>query len=158
MKVSTIIFHIIILGGVILSSGCSKKDKTVDLKYTPEEFTHILGTTSAADDKDSANAINFADYAPGVVRAHSKPMIYERLSFAIIEFETEKQARDEAMRLNQYYSRNVLFDKVDGEPVLEDLVIVKFHAVNPKKAVQRKPKNIPAAANPDHGAPAASGH
>lgn len=151
-------FYIIVLGGVMLLSGCSKKDHAADLKYTPEEFTHIMSTISATDDKNTANAINFADYAPGVVPAHSRPMIYERLSFAIIEFETEKQARDEAIRLNQYYSRNVLFDKVDGEPLLEDLVIVKFHAVNPNKAVQRKPKNIPHAPAEAHGAPAAGGH
>jgi hypothetical protein len=132
--------------------GCSKKKD--ELKYTPEEFSHIMGTTSAQDDKNTANAIIFSDYSPGVNRLNSKAMIYERLSFAVLEFENEKQAKDEAMRLNQYYSRNWLFDKVEGEPLLEDLVIFKFHAINPKKYTQRKPVNHP---HEGHGEAAGGG-
>ncbi len=128
---------------LFIISGCSKKEAAPELKYTQEEFDLILNTTSAAPDKTPANAINFADYSDGVDRANSKALIYERLSFAAIAFETEKQAKAEALRLNQYYSRNWLFDKVEGEPILEDLVISRFHAANPKRRTQRKPVNIP---------------
>lgn len=146
----------ILLVGLTLGAACSKKKSDHDLKFTPEEFAQIMGTTSATDDKAVEHALNFSDYAPGVNRMTSKPMLYERLSFAILEFETEKQARDEALRLGQYYSRNILFDKVEGEPILEDFVIVKFHATNPKRRIQRKPVNVPHEA---HGgqAPAAGG-
>nr|BDT28097.1 hypothetical protein BHI3_15630 [Bacteriovorax sp. HI3] len=139
--------------GAFLIFGCSKKKEAPDLKYTLEEFNLILDSTGAAGDKDAANAIKFEDYAPGVNRVNSRPMVYQRLSFAVVEFETEKQAREEALRLNQYYSRNWLFDKVEGEPILEDLMIVKFHAANPKRRVQRKPVNIPS----EHAAPAGGG-
>ena len=140
---------------LLMVFSCSKKEVESEAVYTLEEFNTILGTTSAAPDKNTANAINFSDYSPGVNRINSRPMEYQRLSFAVIEFETVKQARDEAMRLNQYYSKNWLFDKVEGEPILEDLVLVKFHAQNPKRRVQRKPKNVPAATHGDgHAAPA----
>ena len=129
---------------LFIISGCSKKEVAPELKYTQEEFDLIMNSTDAAPDKNAASAINYADYSPGVDRVKSKALIYQRLSFAAIGFETEKQARDEAMRLNQYYSRNWLFDKVEGEPILEDLVIVKFHATNPKRRTQRTPVNIPA--------------
>ncbi len=138
----------VLLIGSFLIFGCSKKKEDHDLKYTLDEFNHILDTTGASADKEAANAIKFEDYAPGVNRANSRPMIYQRLSFAVIEFETEKQARDEALRLNQYYSRNWLFDKVEGEPILEDLMIIKYHAVNPKRHTQITPVNIP---KEDHG-------
>lgn len=154
MKLLKSLFHLFIWGTILISSGCSKKHKDVDLKYTLEEFTQIMGTTTATEDKNTANAINFSDYSPGVNKVNSKPMMYERLSFAVVEFETSTQAKAEALRLNQYYSRNWLFDKVEGEPVLEDLVIVKFHAENPNRQVQRKPKNIP---SEGHG-PAAGAH
>jgi hypothetical protein len=122
-----------------LSLGCSKKKEEHVLKYTPEEFNHILGSIKLTADKNAANAVKISDYAPGANPASAQALVYERLSFSIIEFENEKQARDEAMRLNQYYSRNWLFDKVEGEPLLEDIVLSKFHGTNPKRRVQRKP-------------------
>ena len=132
---------------LLFVSGCSKKVVAPELKYTQEEFDHIMNSTSATPDKDVANAINFSDYSSGVDRGNSKALIYERLSFAVIAFETQTQAKSEAQRLNQYYSRNWLFDKVEGEPILEDLVIVKFHAENPKRKTQRIPKNTPSGAH-----------
>ncbi|MBY0413575.1 MAG: hypothetical protein K2Q18_05395 [Bdellovibrionales bacterium] len=145
---------ILITGLVIFGAACSKKAEDHNSKYTPEEFAHIMGTTTASDDKVPEHAINFSDYSPGVSRLTSRAMVYERLSFAVVEFETVDQARNEALRLGQYYSRNFLFDKVDGEPILEDLVIVKFHAINPKKHTQRKPVNIP---HEGHGGGAPAG-
>lgn len=139
---------------LFIAVGCTSKKQEPELKYKPEEFDAIINTTTAVPDKNTANAINFSDYSPGVNKLTSRPMIYERLSFAILEFETETQARNEAQRLNQYYSRNYLFDKVEGEPILEDLVLVKFHAQNPKRRIQRKPVNIP---QESHGVPAAAG-
>lgn len=151
MKLTVLILFTSLIFGV----SCSKKKVEVDLKYTPEEFAAILGTVAVSDDKAPENAIVYSDYSPGVNRVTSKALLYERLSFAILEFETEKQAREEAERLGQYYSRNYLFDKVDGEPLLEDLVIVKFHAINPKKRIQRKPINIP---HEGHGAAGGGEH
>lgn len=144
----------ILLASLLILSACSKKQAVPEPVYTLEEFSAVLATTPANPDKNTANAINFADYSPGVNRINSRPMEYQKLSFALIEFETVRQARDEALRLNQYYSKNWLFDKVEGEPLLEDLVIIKFHATNPKRRVQRKPKNIPVESHGEHAAPA----
>jgi len=126
--------------------SCSKKHEESKLKYTDEEFTHLINSSGAIIDK-SATAINFSDYVPGVNKVSAKALSYERLQFYALEFESEVQARAEAMRLNQYYVRNWLFDRVEGEPILEDLVIVKFKAINPKKVIQRKPVHIPASAS-----------
>ena len=142
---------------LFLISGCSKKNVVPEIKYSQEEFDLIMNSTSAVPDKEVANAINFSDYSTGVDRVNSKALIYERLSFAVIAFETTAQAKSEAQRLNQYYSRNWLFDKVEGEPILEDLVIVKFHAENPKRKTQRLPKNIPSEAHHE-SAGAKEGH
>ena len=142
---------------LFLISGCSKKNVVPEIKYSQEEFDLIMNSTSAVPDKEVANAINFSDYSTGVDRVNSKALIYERLSFAVIAFETTAQAKSEAQRLNQYYSRNWLFDKVEGEPILEDLVIVKFHAENPKRKTQRLPKNIPSGAHHE-SAGAKEGH
>lgn len=140
--------------------SCSKKEVHKQQVYTPEEFTAIIEPLGVAIDKETKRAINFADYAPGVNRINSKSLLYERLHFYAIEFENENQAHDEAKRLNQYYSRNWLFDKVEGEPILEDLIIVKFHAKNPNKLIARKPIHIPHAKSSHSGSEgsAPSGH
>ena len=139
-------------------SGCTKKNVTPELKYTAEEFDLIINSTAATLDKNIDNAINFSDYSAEVDRSNSKALIYERLSFAALAFETQKQAKAEALRLNQYYARNWLFDKVEGEPILEDLIIVKFHAENPKRRTQRVPVNIPPSAHPKKAGEDAPAH
>jgi len=141
---------------LLLVSACSSKKAPPELKYLPEEFDAIMNTTGAAPDKTTGSAINFSDYSPGVNKLTSRPLMYQRLGFVVLEFQTETQARNEALRLNQYYSRNYVFDKVEGEPVLEDMVLVKFHGQNPKRRVQRTPINIPTEHH-DHGAPAGGG-
>ena len=151
-------FKVLILSlSLIFISGCSKKEVAPELKYTQEEFDLILNSTSAIPDKDVANAINFSDYSTGADHGNSKALIYERLSFAAIAFETATQAKSEAQRLNQYYSRNWLYDKVEGGPILEDLIIVKFHAENPKHKTQRIPKTIPSGPHHEVGG-AKEGH
>lgn len=145
---------VFLLGLTLIS--CSKKHEDHGLKYTDEEFTHILNESGAMADKSGA-AINFSDYVPGVNRVSAKTLSYEKLQFYALEFESEAQAKSEAMRLNQYYVRNWLFDRVEGEPILEDLVIIKFKAINPKRVVQRKPIHIPHKTESHTGGAEASG-
>ena len=142
---------------LLLTLGCSKKHDEAGLKYTDEEFTHLLAESGAELDK-TAPPINFADYVPGVNKVSAKGLSYLKLQFFALEFESEAQAKAEATRLNQYYSRNWLFDRVEGEPILEDLVILKFHAVNPKRTVQRKPIHIPKKPAAHEGAAAPAAH
>ena len=148
---------ILVLSFNILS-GCSKKVVAPELKYTQEQFDLILNSTSAVLDKNAANAINFSDYSSGADKVNSKALVYERLSFAAIAFGTLEEAKFEALRLNQYYSRNWLFDKVEGEPILEDLIIVKFHGMNPKRRTQRTPVNIPKDAHHESGSETPAAH
>jgi hypothetical protein len=119
--------------------SCSKKEKTLEPKYTAEEFLALAHETSASNEKGE-DGLKFSDYAPGVNRLESKALMYKRLSFFALEFDTPEEARSEALRLNQYYARNWLFDRVEGEPVLEDYVIETFKAINPKRHIQRVPK------------------
>ena len=118
--------------------ACSKKALKVELKYTLEEFTKLSEEASPIPKEEGE--IKFTDYAQGANHLESKGLVFKRLSFFAISFETVEQARLEALRLNQYYSRNWLFDRVQGEPVLEDYVIETFKATNPKRQIQRVPK------------------
>lgn len=132
-------FFVLIIMTFFLFLGCSKKHNEHELSYTTEEFLAILDKTGATPDKDNSRAINFSEFSLGVNRINSRPLVYQRLFFSVLEFETVEQAKNEALRLNQYYSRNWLFDKVDGEPILEDMIILQFNAKNPNKRIQRMP-------------------
>ncbi len=137
-KKSLLIFFILICFSVLIS--CSKKSSVVDLKYTIEDIANTLHETSLGSDK-AEDALKISDYSPGVNRLESKSLVYKRLTFYAVSFETSELARKEAIRLNQYYSRNWLFDRVEGEPLLEDYLIEKFKAINPNRTIQRVPKN-----------------
>lgn len=120
--------------------SCSKKNKDVELIYSLEEFNKLAkNTTSFIHTKEDAGP-DFSDYTFGVNRIDAKTLIFKRLVFFAIPFENTEQARADAKRLNQYYSRNWLFDRVEGEPVLEDYVIETFKATNPGRQIQRIPK------------------
>jgi hypothetical protein len=126
---------------LFLIISCSGKKHLPEAIYKTEEFNAIMDTTGAVPDKSNNDGIKFSDYSTGANKLNSKALSFQRLNFVVIEFETEQLAKSEALRLNQYYSRNWLFDKVEGEPILEDLVLVKFHGQNPKRRLQRKPVN-----------------
>lgn len=124
---------------LLMGVACSKKQEHSGLKYSAEEFLALSHEASITSEKGE-DGIKFSDYAPGVNKIDSKTLRFNRLVFFAIAFETENEARSEAKRLNQYYARNWLFDRVEGEPVLEDYVITAFKAQNPNRSVQRKPK------------------
>lgn len=139
--------HLFLIFFILLTFfSCSKKEKVVELKYTVTDIDNIAHETSPSNEKGEG-AMNIADYSPGVNALESKALMYKHLSFFAVSFETTELARNEALRLNQYYSRNWLFDRVEGEPVLEDYVILKFNAQNPKRQKQRTPKKE----NSEHG-------
>ncbi len=132
LKVSIILLSLLII-------SCSKK-KDHGEKFTEAEWKEITMHLPPVNPQGE-NAIPFHEYSPGVNRLNSKVFIVKNLRFFAIEFENEDQALKEATRLNQYYSKNYLFDQVEGEPVLEDFVISTFKAKNPNRKVQRAATN-----------------
>ena len=120
--------------------SCSKNNKVTELTYTLEEFNRLAEACTSSHNKDDAVLI-FSDYKLGVNQIESKRLVFKDLIFFAVSFENESQAKEEAIRLNQYYARNWLFDRVEREPVLEDYVIETFKAKNPNRKIQRIPKH-----------------
>lgn len=148
MKMKFFIFTFIFLALV----GCSKKEIPKEPIYTAEEFMKLAHAVHETHEK--GQTLTLSDYSPGVIAKDSVALVFERLTFFAVEFETVEEARKEAIRLNQYHARNWLLDRVEGEPILEDYVISTFKALNPKRKVQRVPK----VHAPEHGDPHASSH
>jgi hypothetical protein len=137
--------------------ACSKKDEKIELKYSVVDIDNLAHETSHSNEKGEG-ALKLSDYAPGVNHLESKALMYKRLTFFAVSFDTVEQARSEALRLNQYYARNWLFDRVEGEPILEDYVIETFKGINPKRQIQRVPKKHEESSGEAHEAPHEAAH
>lgn len=147
-----------LLAIAIVCSSCSKKiEAPVRLKV--EELIKSLGPVSEVK-KSDPNALTFRAeyYGEGLIADSFKILSYKDLSFILVEFETEEFAKNEALRLKQYYHKNWLIDEVSNEPSLEDLIVYKIHAINPSLKHQRVPKHIPEEAHGDSTQKASGGH
>lgn len=134
---------IIVFFSLLISFACSKKEVVVE-RLKADELIKSLGPVVELK-KDDPRSVPFRleYYGPGLVPDSYKILSYRDLGFLAVEFESEEAAKNEALRLKQYYHKNWLFDEVANEPSLEDLIIYKIHAVNPSLPVQRTPKHIP---------------
>ncbi len=77
-------------------------------------------------------------YGEGCVSAFTVKSGY--LDFVILEFDSEKAAKNEAARLKQFYTRNWVFDDVSKEPLLEKFVKKAFRAKRAKNISQKESK------------------
>lgn len=136
-----------IICSLLSFGGCSKKAEHQGEKYKLEEIKKMMEEGGAAElpkkIEEGGVPIPFSEYSPGVNQVESYGLRYQRLVFFAISFETEEMAKNEALRLNQYYTRNWLIDRVEGEPLLEDFALVALKAINPTKKIQRVPKTHP---------------
>lgn len=135
-------FILICVSFLILS--CSKKNDEHGKKFTLDELMARSVDVVELPKKveDGGIPIDYTQYAASASQLESRGFRYRKLLFWAISFATEDDARKEALRLNQYYSRNWLFDQVEGEPILEDYVITMYAATNPTRKIQRVAKPL----------------
>ena len=139
LKIFFILFSI-----TITFVSCSKKNDVLGKKYTFDELMALSIDAVELPKKieDGGVPIDYGQYAFSASQVDSRGFRYRKLLFFAISFESEEVARKEAIRLNQYYSRNWLFDQVEGEPILEDYVIIRYGAINPNRKLQRVAKPL----------------
>lgn len=127
------LFLILSLLAFVQACSCSKEEpkftqlEIIELgrKIEPnlEEVIFDLNNT------DDPNRIVCSKYGPGCVPNTGKRLKVRKVELIVLEFESEKMAKEEAMRINQWYSKNWLFDNVTNEPVLIDFVQKAYGAV-----------------------------
>lgn len=78
--------------------------------------------------------IKCSDYGPGCLSGRMAKVMM--VTLVALEFETMAFARQEAYRIDQFYSKNWVFDDVTDEPILEDFVRKVYNAKRP--AVEEK--------------------
>lgn len=122
---------LLILCFALLVSSCSKKQKHADQVIKAQEIYHLAQEHKLQESKEASDGINYKNYAIGVNPYTSKVYVLDAIAFYAIEFPNEESARREAKRLNQFYVKNWLFDRVDQEEVLEKFVQEVFKAKRP---------------------------
>lgn len=122
---------LLVLCLVVLVSGCSKKQKHVDQVIKAQEIYHLAQEHKLQESKEASDGINYKNYAIGVNPYTSKVYVLNAIAFYAIEFPNEESAKREAKRLNQFYAKNWLFDRVDQEEGIEKFVQEVFKAKRP---------------------------
>lgn len=72
-------------------------------------------------------------YPDGCIEASPKRFKIRLVEMIVVQYRTTHKACLAALKLNQYYTRNWLFDDVTNEPVLESFVKTVYDAKAPKK-------------------------
>lgn len=119
---------------LLLTFSCSEKEV-----YTQKELWYmaievdpnieLVGIASHEEDR----RILCKNYGPGCVKGTGRRIKVKKVEIIAVMFETAEQAKTEALRIDQYYARNWVFDDVKGEPLQEAFVQKAFKAVNAKE-------------------------
>lgn len=72
------------------------------------------------------------NYGPGCVLGSGKRVELKGVEIVVVEFENEQLAKEEALRLDQMYARNWLFDEVMTEPVVKSFIKRVYGATSPR--------------------------
>lgn len=115
-----------------LSFSCSKEDP----KWTPFELTNKMlampgGASEVVMTQENTPISQCVGYGQRCVVQSGKIFKVGIVTFVAVEFATTEDAWFAARELNQFYSRNWLFDDVKGEPSLETFVKERFDARMP---------------------------
>lgn len=116
-----------------LFACAKKKEVVVEKKLSYEELqSHLSHLKDGSTDKNIPQ-IDYLSYGTGVVNGTGKIFIHQGIYFYLVEFDTESHAKDEAKRLNQYFLKNWLLDRVNLEPALEEFVETELKATHPNR-------------------------
>lgn len=85
--------------------------------------------------EDMTKGIKCSDYGPGC--QSGRILRIRNVDIVLLEFNNKTSARNEALRIDQYYVKNWVFDDVTGEPVVEHFIRKVYNASRP--SVDEKP-------------------
>ena len=125
------IFHTALLYGAVafffsLFFGCEKKP----LIYRPEDVNTIIHNHDKhadffhpTDPKKGVSCSRYSKGCLGVTLVHLKNM-----DMIVVVFQSVEQASAEAKRIGQWFAKNVVFDDVMGELMLQEFIEEVFEA------------------------------
>lgn len=130
---------LVLLCFFIASCSCSKEEKT----YSPTEMWAIAIKADPTIElvpisvNDEGKRVLCAHYGTeGCITGSGKRILISKVQLLTIQFETAAQARAAALKIDQWYAGNWLFDDVTNEPVLESFVTKVFDAKRPSLELQ----------------------
>ncbi len=119
---------------LLVFASCSE-DETIDrlsllslAKKSDPSFSIVLAEKLGGGPTCEGEAPSLA-YGKGCKKVFRAKV--NELEFAFVEFDESKNAKADAIRLNQYYFKNWLIDEITNEPGLEQFVKSTYGAKNP---------------------------
>lgn len=127
--------------GILCFVACTKKNVPVDKIAMLKMAQDYDPTVKPILPKDLSSGIRCKKengdfiYGEGCVTGFQVQV--GPLEMDVIEFQSEELARLEALRLDQYFYKNWVFDNVTNEPILEHFVKNAFSARRPKTEITK---------------------
>ena len=114
--------------------GCSEKKVYTqkELWYMAIEVDPDIELVGIANHEEERRIL-CKNYGPGCVKGTGRRIKVKKVEIIAISFETMEQARTEALRIDQFYAKNWVFDDVKGEPLQEAFILKAFKAINAKE-------------------------
>lgn len=124
-------------------TSCSEKEPVwgpVDLyKLAQEEDPKSSAVLTDLADTEANLCLKFK-YGDGCQKVIRATIL--GLEVIFVEFMNTEQAKNEARRIGQMYTRNWVIDDVSGEPALERFMVKVYEAIHPLKEI--KMETVPA--------------
>jgi hypothetical protein len=118
---------------LVLGTSCSEEEVYTqkELWYMAIEVDPDIELVGIASHEEHRRIL-CKNYGPGCVKGTGRRIKVKKVEIIAIMFETKEQARAEALRIDQYYARNWVFDDIKGEPLQEAFVKKAFKAIDAK--------------------------
>ena len=112
-------FFCLLLGFLLLSCESEKKYSASEMWNMGTKIDPNIQLVPMTTPEDR---VTCEHCCPGCIPMSPKRIKLRMVDMIAVQFENTEAAKNEALKINQYYSQNWLFDDVNGEPVLEDFV------------------------------------
>lgn len=116
---------------LVFSFGCTKKEKLLNKMDILKLVWKADKTAKLIKPKDITGGIKCSNYGPGCKAGHTGRII--GLEMIFLEFDSEKNAKVEALKIDGYYYKNWVYDDVSGEPDLEKFVEKHLKGIRARK-------------------------
>ena len=122
---------VLLVVSVSLFSGCTKKEKLLNKIDILKMVWKVDKTARLIKPKEMTGGIKCSNYGDGCLAGHTGRII--GLEMIFLEFNSQKNAKIQALKIDGYYYKNWVFDDVSGEPDLEKFVENHLHGIRARK-------------------------
>ena len=132
--------YLFVLPAILTMTSCSDDPIGLSKPQITRMATKADTTFTWVIPKDLNSGIKCSDYGKGCMNGHMAAV--RKIDFVMVKFDSTQAAKEEALRIDQYYAQNWVFDDVANEPIVEKFIMETFGATRPLEELKKKQKEL----------------